>query len=235
MGENAFSRLGALSDDLQQQVAGVDAQFPGALASPLPLILAATAVWFGAINSAREIVKELPVFARERQAGVRIAPYMMSKLLVLGSLSAIQVGILLAIVSLKVDIVTHGVWTYGWIEIYVTLLLASLAGMTLGLLISALVTNADRAQSLVPIILIPQIIFVGGPLASSVAYQISNLMITRWAIEAIKIIQLVPYRGESNAFSGEELALRWAVLTGMALFFFVIAGVLVRFKPAKAG
>ena len=235
MGDTAFGRLGALAEEHQAGAAGVDADFPGALASPLPLILAATAVWFGAINSAREIVKELPVFARERQAGVRIAPYMMSKLIVLGSLCAIQVAILLAIVSLKVDIVAEGVWTYGWIEIFLTLLLASLAGMTLGLWISALVSNADRAQSLVPIILIPQIIFVGGPLAGTVAYQISNLMITRWAIEAIKIIQEIPYRGRANEFSGEELALRWAVLAGMALFFFVIAGVLVRFKPAKAG
>lgn len=233
MGDSAFSRLGALSDQDQASATGVDARFPGALASALPLILAATAVWFGAINSAREIVKELPVFARERQAGVRIAPYMLSKLCVLGLLCAIQVAVLLAIVSLKVDIVLRGVWTYGWLEIYLALLLASLAGMALGLLISALVSNADRAQSLVPIVLIPQIIFVGGPLASDVAYLVSNLMVTRWAIEAIKITQLIPYRGLSNEFDAVELALRWGVLGAMALIFFIAAAVLVRLKPAK--
>src|SRR5262249_46853951 len=45
--------------------------------------------------------------------------------------------------------------------IYLTLLLTALAGVTLGLLISALTSNSDRATSFVPVVLIPQIIFGG--------------------------------------------------------------------------
>ncbi len=37
----------------------------------------------------------------------------------------------------------------------------SVAGVAMGLLLSAVVTNADRAASIVPIVLIPQVIFSG--------------------------------------------------------------------------
>jgi hypothetical protein len=237
MGADAFGAVGALPADSEFRESAARNVPPGALASALPLILAATAVWFGAINSAREIVKELPVFLRERQAGLRVAPYMASKLVVLGLLSAVQVAVLLAIVWVKVDIPYRGVYTFGVVEVYASLALAALAGMAIGLLISASVTNADRAQSLVPIFLIPQIIFVGGPLASSVAYAISSFTITRWAIEAVKIAVEIPYRGlpreQATAFDGEDLLLRWAVLSSMSLLFLIIATVLVRARGAK--
>jgi hypothetical protein len=44
---------------------------------------------------------------------------------------------------------------------YITLALTSLAGLMLGLTISAVVPNNDRAMSFVPIALIPQVIFAG--------------------------------------------------------------------------
>jgi ABC-type multidrug transport system ATPase subunit len=237
MGADAFGPVGALPADSTFRDSAADNVPPGALASALPLILAATAVWFGAINSAREIVKELPVFLRERQAGLRIAPYMVSKLLVLGLLSAVQVATLLAIVWTKVDIPYRGVYTFAVAEIYVALLLAALAGLAIGLLISASVTNADRAQSLVPIFLIPQIIFVGGPLAGALAYQISSLTITRWTIEGIKITTAIPYRGDrlaqESAFDGADLLLRWGILPAMSLLFLLTASILMRIRGAK--
>ena len=46
-------------------------------------MLATVAVWFGIINAAREIVKEAPIYRRERLANLRIGPYLFSKVLIL--------------------------------------------------------------------------------------------------------------------------------------------------------
>jgi len=230
---NAFDPLGALAADTPDRATIGQNVPPGALASALPLILAATATWFGAINAAREVVRELPIFARERQAGLRILPYLTSKMAVLGVLAAVQVALLLGVVLLKVHVPMRGELTFGALEIYATLLLTAIAAETLGLLISASVSNADRAQSLVPIVLIPQIIFVGGPLAANLSYGISSLTITRWAIEAIKITVEIPYR-RGAGFDASDLLLRWGVLLAEACIFFIAAALLVRNKKAKS-
>ncbi len=231
-GSNAFSEFGALADQSDiDQIRGTLRH--GELASALPLILAATATWFGAINAAREIVRELPVFARERQAGMRVLPYMASKMTVLSLLAVVQVAMLLGVVLLKVDVPKRGEFTYGPLELYIGLLLTAIAAEALGLLISAAVSNADRAQSLVPLVLIPQIIFVGGPLASSFSYFVSNFTITRWSIEAIKITVGIPYRG-FHGNDASDLLLRWGVLGFETALFFVVATILVHNKRARS-
>jgi ABC-type multidrug transport system permease subunit len=48
-----------------------------------------------------------------------------------------------------------------WPKAYATMIAVSLAGVAIGLLISSIVENADRAASIVPIVLIPQILFSG--------------------------------------------------------------------------
>jgi ABC-type multidrug transport system ATPase subunit len=230
---NAFDPLGALAADTPDRVTIGHSVPPGALASALPLVLAATATWLGAINAAREVVRELPILSRERGAGLRVLPYIASKMAVLSVLAAVQVAMLLGVVLLKVRVPMRGEFTYGAVEIYATLLLTALAAEALGLLISSAVSNPDRAQSLVPIILIPQIIFVGGPLATRFSYLASSFTITRWSIEAMKISLQVPYRGHAG-FDATDLLLRWGVLLSEACICLAAAALLARNKKAKA-
>ena len=46
----------------------------------VPFLIAISAIWFGANNSAREIVGELPIYSRERMFNLKIIPYIFSKL-----------------------------------------------------------------------------------------------------------------------------------------------------------
>jgi ABC-2 type transporter len=55
------------------------------------------ACFTGALNSIREIVKERPIYTRERAAGLSSGAYMWSKLLVLGVLSALQATLMTVI------------------------------------------------------------------------------------------------------------------------------------------
>ncbi len=183
--------------------------------------MAASVTWFGAINAAREVVKEVPIFRRERLAGLRVPSYLLSKILVLGLLCVLQTSLFFAAIVAKVDIPREGVVTNGYAEVSLTLLLTCLASLGLGLLISALSPNADRAQSLVPIILIPQLIFARVGEESHEAVQIiAYSSISRWAFQAMGATGNV----QSGDFghTPEYLAIRWSGLGIITLSLFVL-------------
>ncbi|GCE10414.1 FHA domain-containing protein [Tengunoibacter tsumagoiensis] len=126
-------------------------------------IMAFAAVMFGCINGAREIVKEAAIYKRERSVNLGIAPYLFSKIAVLGAFSLVQSFILVFMVNIKSPFdQLHGIIIGStFLEIYVSLALTSIAGLMTGLLVSAIVPNNDRAMSLIPLPLIPQVIFAG--------------------------------------------------------------------------
>ena len=110
--------------------------------------MAFASIMFGCLNGAREIVKEAPIYRRERLVNLGIMPYLFSKFIVLGAFSLVQSLILVAFVAIKAPY-SHSVILRPFLEIYVTMALTGLAGLMTGLLISALVPNNDRAMSLV--------------------------------------------------------------------------------------
>src|SRR6266540_2653068 len=162
---------------------------PRLQAQSLLFVLASIGIWFGVINAAREITKEQAIYRRERLSNLALLPYIGSKVAVLSVLVLIQNAALLGVLALKIDFVgLQGVLFAQWPELYLNLVLASLAGMALGLIISALCSTSDQAISMVPLALVPQIVFTGLIFRlepNSVSEAISRLMISRWAVDAL--------------------------------------------------
>jgi hypothetical protein len=190
------------------------------------------AVWFGIINAAREISKESAVYRRERLAGLRIGAYVISKVLVLSLLVAVQSAALLAVVGTEVRYPTRGVLMEAPIELGVTTALTSLAGLSLGLCISAWARTPDRAISFVPLALIPQILFSGVlfPFESgvSVTRVFSWFTVSRWAMDAygatIRLSHLPPAtRAPEFASTAANLTQKWQILGGYGLACLVLA------------
>src|SRR5580704_1446500 len=78
-------------------------------AETILFMLSTVAVWFGIINAAREITKESAVYRRERLAGLRVGAYVLSKVLVLSLLVAVQSAALLAVLGGEVHLPTAGI------------------------------------------------------------------------------------------------------------------------------
>ncbi len=201
-------------------------EFKKLVVPSLPLLMAASVTWFGAINAAREIVKEVPIFRRERLAGLKALPYLMSKVTVLGLLCVVQATLFFLVILSKIDIPSDGVILPGPAEVYVTLILTSFASLGLGLLISALSPNPDRAQSLVPIILIPQLIFarVGSDVSKPVQI-LAYSSISRWAFQAMGATGNI----QSGDFghSTSYIVGRWAGLALISVGLLAVTGVLL--------
>ncbi|MDQ1250020.1 MAG: transport system ATP-binding/permease protein [Actinomycetota bacterium] len=150
------------------------------------LVLAIT--WLGASNAVREIVKERALQRRERAIGVRIWAYIGAKVVVLACLTTMQALMLLIVVTAGRPLPHQGAMLpVGPAELLIDVCLAGCAGMATGLLISALVTNADKALSLLPLLLVPQLILCGGVIALDDAPSLralSYLASARWGVSA---------------------------------------------------
>src|SRR5207302_10274020 len=70
-------------------------------------LLVITIFWFGCNNAAKEIVKEEPIYTRERAVNLGVVPYLASKFLVLSVISALQVLCTMAIIYGGLEIINH--------------------------------------------------------------------------------------------------------------------------------
>jgi len=179
-------------------------QLSGGDAKTILFMIAFAAVMFGCINGAREIVKEDPIYRRERAVNLGIVPYLFSKIVVLGFLCLFQSAVLVIVVDKSAPF-QQGIFLPVGAEIYISVFLTSLAGLMLGLTISALVPNNDRATSFIPILLIPQVIFGGVlfPLDSTFMQVLGSFFPVRWAMAAMG--SSVGLRSKFVDFTGKAL------------------------------
>lgn len=150
------------------------------------LVLSAT--WLGASNSVREIVKERPIYERERLIGVPVGAYLWSKIVPLGVLTFVQTLVLL-LISLGGRKMPDGGALFGsaGFELVITLWLSGMTALALGLMISAMVSKADKAMTLLPLLLIPQMVLCGGVLNlndTPALKPISYVVSARWGFAA---------------------------------------------------
>ncbi len=150
------------------------------------LLFAIGAVLIGASNAARELVKERAVINREHQVGLRVSAYVGARFAVLALLCLAQSVLLLLALVPGSGLPIAGVLLPAVVELWLTLWLALLGGVAMGLLISAIVSNSDRAISAVPLVLLPQIVLAGliFPLQGEVQW-LSYPTVTRWSVQAM--------------------------------------------------
>lgn len=124
---------------------------------PLILFFAYIAtLWFGCGNAAQEIVRELPMFRRERLIGLGRHAYLFAKFSSLAGITTFQSLLLYGVMQLY----TGGIG--GAVEWQIpAMILAALAAVAIGLAISALSRSVLQAVMIVPLVLIPQILFSG--------------------------------------------------------------------------
>ena len=125
-------------------------------------------LWFGCGNAAQEIVRELPMFRRERLIGLGRHSYLLAKYLSIARVTVVQSLLAYGVMQLGVRAASaaadegpaHGIGgSVGW-QI-AGLVMTSFAAVGIGLAISALSRSVLQAVMLVPLVLIPQILFSG--------------------------------------------------------------------------
>ncbi len=161
---------------------------PNVLAQMVVTVAVITVTLTGLLNSIREIVKEFPIYQRERFVGLSIRAYIISKLGVLAPLTVLQ-ALILVVVGLSRQPV-HGASALGssTFELVVDVGLAGLAAMSLGLMVSAMMRSADKAISVLVLLVVAQLIMSIPVLQISdkpVLGQLSWLSSAKWGVDAV--------------------------------------------------
>jgi ABC transport system ATP-binding/permease protein len=156
-----------------------------AKSAQLTFLMVTIAVWLGSINAAREIVKERNVLRRELAVGVRVGPYLASKLLVLFAMAAAQIALFSVIV-----LVLRPLHEPPFVEdqLVGVLVVSGFVAVLLGLLVSAYASSEDQATGVIPLLLVPQLLFSGALVQSMdmtpLVHFFSLLVPARWSFAA---------------------------------------------------
>jgi ABC-type multidrug transport system ATPase subunit/pSer/pThr/pTyr-binding forkhead associated (FHA) protein len=176
--------LGRIDNELQRVH---DASGLLARGQTIIFALSVSAVYLGVLLAMRELVKERSIYRRERMVGLRLGPYLMSKISMLTMFNLYQSVVLVFFVLIAAPVATQGaLLPWAPIEMFVTIFLTSFGGMTLGLLLSALARTQEVLGALVPLVIIPQFILNKSVIALPAILELpSRLMFTTWSSEAL--------------------------------------------------
>jgi hypothetical protein len=163
----------------------------------LLFILVMVVLWFGCNNAAKEIVKEEAVYGRERAVNLGIVPYLASKFLVQSAVTALHALVLMVLVYGTLEALRHFVpgnsapppeLRLDYPTQLGVLVLLAMCGVALGLLLSACVSTPDRANALLPYVLIPQIVLGGGilPVDGPLGWLAMGLSPVYWGYRALQ-------------------------------------------------
>jgi ABC-type multidrug transport system permease subunit len=192
----------------------------------LYFVMALAAVWFGCINSCREIVKERAIFAREARVGLSPTSYVLSKFMILMILGMIQCLFLVFPVNLWVPLPGSTLFHYGY------MVLASLGGTALGLFLSCLMTTSERAVASVPIFVLPQILLsdqiVSHEHSTKLIKWLDDLTLTSWAFDGMREVT----KSEPSLFNLGEYALALSCMTVVLL---ALANLIVTWRARRPG
>ena len=151
--------------------------------------LACVALWNGCFNSIQSICRERAIIKREHRSGMHITSYVLAHMIYQFVLCLAQTVISLYVMKTAgVPFPEAGILTAkrGMLEFGITMLLISYAADMMSLFISSIARTTTAAMTVMPFVLIFQLVFSGGiiPIPQSIQ-PLSNITISNYGIKAI--------------------------------------------------
>ncbi|MFE7104693.1 FHA domain-containing protein [Streptomyces sp. NPDC057575] len=212
-------------------------RFNGA-AGTIMLILAVGMCFSGAANSVRELIKERVIYERERATGLSRSAYLMSKVIVLGVITAFQGVIICGIGFATRELPEEGLIMPPAVELCLTIIVLGFTSMMFGLVISSLVKTAEKTMPLLVMFAIVQVVFTGilfQVFGSPGLEQFAWLMPSRWAIAGagttLDLSHLMAPWDPKNPTDLDPLwehsASQWGINISVLLLLGIVCGVVV--------
>jgi energy-coupling factor transporter ATP-binding protein EcfA2 len=144
-------------------------------------------IWIGIFNTIQEVCKERAILKREYMSNLRLTTYVLSKYLVQFLISVAQTVIFVGLFAVLMgNMPAKGVVLPCFVEMLITMWLTIYASSALGLLVSSVMKNGDRAMAVSPFLLIIQLLFSGILFTLEGASEIiSFFTISRWSVESL--------------------------------------------------
>ncbi len=150
--------------------------------------LVCVCIWNGFFNSIQVVCRERPIIKREHRAGMHITSYIAAHMIYQMMLCIMQTAILLGVCYLaRMKFPVQGLITkYFLVDIAISLFLITYAADMMSLAISCLVKNTTTAMTVMPFMLIFQLVFSGGLIQlEGPAVKLTGLTIARWGLTSL--------------------------------------------------
>ena len=157
-------------------------------------IAVVVAIFLGLTTAAEEINKDKKILDRESFLNLSRQSYLLSKVSILFILSAVQSGTFTLIGNLLLEV--DGMFLKYWLILFSTSFVSNIMGLT----ISSAFNSAKVIYIVVPLLIIPQLLFSGvivkfdklHPALSDATKVpwLGNLMVSRWAYEGLAVEQV---------------------------------------------
>ena len=152
------------------------------------LAVTCVCIWNGCFNSIQVICRERDVIKREHRSGMHISSYIVSHMIYQALLCLLQTGITLYVTTLVgVRYPFEGFFTHFFlVDFFISLFLITYAADMMSLWISALCRSTTTAMTVMPVVLIFQLVFSGGMMTlPERAEPITNLIISNYGLKLI--------------------------------------------------
>ena len=192
--------LSILADPVAAAKAAIENYVPYAKTNTFVFVMGLEAVLTGLFVPSNDFVKERSVFLRERMVNLKVFPYLMSKAFIYSVFVIVQVILYLIILSFGVDFPQKGLFLPGTLELFITLFLTMMAGITFGFIISAVSRSTEMAIYLLTMLLFYQFFFAGTvfDLRGNAFEPLSYFSTTRWSLTALGVTIDMPKLVEST-------------------------------------
>lgn len=147
--------------------------------------ITSAAVWIGIFNSVQSVCREHGVIRCEYRCGLSLTAYLTAQALCQLMICAVQSVIIFAAAAQFTELGGEGIITSAWAEYLITVLLLCFGADIMGLLISCAARDAAAAMTIMPFVLIIQLIMSGVLFdLSGWSEVISEFTLSRWGMSA---------------------------------------------------
>lgn len=205
--------------------------------------LVCACIWIGIFNSIQSVCKERDIIKREHRSGLHISSYIAAHMVFEMVLCAVESVIVTAIITVtNFDrLPESGVMMPVYLELLLTFFIVIYSSDALGLMVSSIVKTPNTAMTVMPFVLILQLVMSGMIFElSGFTEQVAKLTIAKWSMNAICITANVNSLPDSLAILGQEvlsdyeytvgnMAQMWLILVGFTVAYAVISIISMEF------
>ena len=148
--------------------------------------LVCVCIWNGFFNSIQSVCRERPVIKREHRSGLHITSYIAAHMIYQMVMCILETVILLFICRMAgIEFPAEGVITpFFLLDFGISMFLITYAADMMSLAISSLVRNTTTAMTVMPFMLIFQLIFSGGlVLLEGPAAKLKSITAAKWGLQ----------------------------------------------------
>ena len=209
----------------------------GAEVKSTSFIIVCACIWIGVFNSITLICKERDIIKHEYRGGMNLSSYMFAHMLFQALVSLIQAIIFSSILFLFYH---HSISEFKtildndslrFISYFLTIFLTIYSADALGLFVSSIVKNVEKAMTVMPFVILLQFLFAGNIPLNDFLQFLSYFTLSRYSFDGL--LDLAGFKEGGSFFSTStkvqvNLIVAWILLVAFSILLAYLASKLLK-------